>query len=73
MENEIMGDSKTIPMGARFSDVQLNYILMKDGNLSQLISRLSPGNYHSACCKIGTLFGLYPFLDLLSVRKHGLK
>lgn len=68
-----MGDSKNIPMGASFSDVQLNYILMKDENLSQLISSLSPGNYQSSYCKIGTLFGLDPFLDLLSVRKHSLK
>jgi len=73
MENEIMGDSKHILMGASFSDVQLNSILMKDENLSQLISRLSPGNYQSSCCKIGALCGLYPFLDLLSVRKHSLK
>lgn len=68
-----MGDSETFPMGASFSDVHPNYILMKDGNLSQLISRLSPGNYQSSCCKIGTLFGLYPFLGWLSVRKHSLK
>lgn len=68
-----MGDSKSFPMGASFSDVQLNYILMKGENLSQLISKLSPGSYHSSCCKIGTLFGLYPFLDLISVRKHSLK
>lgn len=68
-----MRDSESTPKGASFSDVQLNYILMKGENLSQLISRLSPGNYHSSCCKIGTLFGLYPFLDLISVRKHSLK
>lgn len=66
--NEITGDSESIPMGASFSDVQLNYILMKGENLSQLISSLSSGNFHSSCCKRGTLFGLYPFLDLISVR-----
>lgn len=34
-----MGDVESIPMGASFSDVQLNYILMKDENLSQMIKQ----------------------------------
>lgn len=38
MGNEIMGDVVNIPMGASFSDVPLNCILMKDENLSQLKS-----------------------------------
>lgn len=33
-----MGDVVNIPMGASFSDVPLNCILMKDENLSQLKS-----------------------------------
>lgn len=68
-----MGDVESIPMGASFSEVQLNYILMKDENLSQLINRLSLGNYLSSLCKRGTLFRLYPFLDFLSVRNHSLE
>ena len=34
-----MGDVENIPMGARFSDVQLNYILITEENLSQMIKQ----------------------------------